>query len=527
MAQKPITGIPSSWRLPGGYAEILFAQGASSASAGVRTIVHCMPKLAASGTWTAATLYGPIKNEAEAVTGGGAGSSIHRSIRFGMMANPKAKHYALPYLPSSGGGAAASTGVYTIAIGGGGTPTATGTLEGWVGGEYWSCAWTIADTATTLGDKVVAAINAKTWLGCTASNGAGTVTLTAKQMGASSGTATIGSIRLRLGTVTAGTGVSCTVSAAYLGFAPGVAGADGATTEVTNFTAALAAINATRRYYIVSSLTQTADLTPLKTHIVNKSQPNPGLRSVGVFANVQALGAVTTIANALNYERMTCLWQKNSEHDPAELASNWAAALQAKTEIDSAFNFDFYRGDQSCNWLIKAASSTSDWPDGNDQNDAITDGITVAASNDSGSYVVMACSTRSKAAGGTLDDFRATELHRVSVCDFHVDTQLVNFGLTYTSKKLRPDEKLSDGKVNTNQKLAPNVVTPSTFKPFLLKGIDRDYDNGLLKNLVDTKNSIYCEIDPSNGGRIETAYNLYSIDLFHQMTLQVAEASAG
>lgn len=522
----PITGFPSSYRLPGGYAEILFAQGASSAQAGSRTICYCMPKLAASGSWTAATVYGPVRNEAEAITGAGEGSPLHRALRIGLKANPRAKHYALPYLPSSGAGLGTATGVITVAIGGAGNPTAAGTITGRVCGEAWSVTIKTTHTATTLGDDVQAAINAKTWLPFTALNGAGTVTLTAKCGGASQGTAAISALTFSVDEYTSGIGVTITTSGRALGLAPGVAGADGATTEVTNFTTALAALNATRRYYLVTSLTQTADLTPLKTHIVNKSTPSPGLRSLGVASNVQALASATTIANALNYERITIAWQKNSDLDPCSIAANWASVLQAKFDLDPAFNFDFYRGDSSANWLVPAAYSKSDWPDGNDQNDAITDGLTVIASNDSGSYIVMACTTRSKASGGTLDDFRATELHRVSVCDYHVDNILLNYGLTFLGFKLRPDELLSNGAVNTNQKLAPKVMTPSNFKPFLLKYIDKDYEAGLLKSIDQTKLSLACNIDPTNSGRIEAGYNLFAIDLLHQFTLRVAESSS-
>ena len=522
MPLYPITGIPSTWRLPGGYAEILFAQGASSAQAGVRTICYCMPKLVASGTWTAATMYGPLKSDQDAITGAGEGSPLHRAIKIGMKANPHARHYALPYLPSSGAGAAAATGTITVTVPGV-NPTGTGSVSGRVQGEAWSCGIKTSHTVTTLGDDIAAAINGKTWLAFAAVNAAGTITLTAKCMGASQGTVTISALTYSVDDYTSGIGVTVVAVARALGLAPGVAGVDGATTEIANFTAALATINATRRYYLVSSLTQTADLTPLKTHIVNKSAPNPGLRSMGVAANTQILSAVTTIANALNYERTTIAWQKNSEHDPAEIAANWAAVLQAKTEIDSAWNFDFYAGDQSANWLIKAAYRKADWPTGDDMNDAITDGIAPIASTDSGSYVAFAACTRSKAAGGTLDDFRATELHRSSVCDYHVDNLLLNHGLTFTGFKLRPDELIpGTNKVNTNQKLAPRVMTPWNYRPFILKYIDKDYDAGLLKFVDQTKLALACGIDPHQRGP-----NRSELPALHDRPLPPADPQGG
>ena len=231
-----------------------------------------------------------------------------------------------------------------------------------------------------------------------------------------------------------------------LGTGAATPGADGATTEQTNLTTALSAIAASRYYYMVFSVEDATKLGVIQTHIATKSQPIPGLRSVGIAASPLALATVQTLANGRNYERLQIVWQKNSEATREVLAANMAAIRQKYEQLDSAYNFDFYsnKGD----WLIPACYRDADRPSGDDQNDAITDGITVVATNDSSSYIVMSCTTRSKDSTGNQDDFRATETHRISVADEFVDTLLLRHSLNYANKKLASDELLPDGTVS-------------------------------------------------------------------------------
>src|SRR5687768_7202982 len=194
----PLTGISFDYRVPGAYAEILFGQGPASAAAGVREVVLVMPKIS-SGTWTAATLYGPIGNEKEVETGGGAGSPIHRAARMFLRANKDAKLYCLPCAETSGGAPAAATATAVFANSATGSGTATVTICG----EECQISIASGDSVTTLGDKLEDVINGKSWLPVTANNSAGTVTLTAKLQGTSQGTATVRIIRTR-GTITSG-----------------------------------------------------------------------------------------------------------------------------------------------------------------------------------------------------------------------------------------------------------------------------------------------------------------------------------
>jgi len=520
MALIPITGVPSTYRVPGAYTEILFAQGPSSAAAAARDVIFVMPKLAATGSYSANKVY-RVKNEQDVITGAGSGSPLHRAVRKFLLANNTARVFALPYLPSSGMGTATADLTVTFANAATGTGVATVTICG----EPNSVAIKSGDTAIAIATNMVAVINSKTWLPVTAANAGGmsaVVTLSAKIAGASQNA----HIRVR---AEINAGIATTVATQNasdvdaLGTGAATAGVDGATTETTNLTTALAVIDAARYYYIVVSVEDATKLGVLQTHIATKSLPIPGLRSVGIAASPLALATVQSLAVGRNYERLQIVWQKNSEASREELAANMAAIRQKYEQLDSAFNFDSYSN--RSDWLIPGCYRDADRPDGDDQNDAILDGITCIATNDASSYVVMSCTTRSKDSTGANDDFRATETHRISVSDEFVDTLLLRHALNYANKKLASDELLPDGTINFNQRHYPNVIKPSTYAPFVKALLD-EFNGQRLQNVAQSKTGLRVVRDPNNGGRLEVGVDISAVDLFHQMTARVAEISA-
>lgn len=507
----PITGVGADWRLPGAYAEILFNQGAASAFAPGREVVMVMPKSSA-GSWTVNQRYA-VPNEAVASAGAGVGSPLHRALRKFLRHNPDAKLWAVPYAASSGGGGVA-TATTTIVLSG--TLTAGGTLTVLIAGEEIPVGFASTHTLTNIGDNLAAAINAKTHLPVTAANVTGTVTLTAKIAGASQGTASIFAINVHSDIEPLGTGLVSTVLG-QLG--AGTAGADGTTTEAANFNTALSALDSVRKYYIVTSLTDATSLGHLKTHIVNKSLPRAGLRSVGIAANRQALAAAATIATGRNYERLCIAWMENSEHDPAELAAVAAAIIQKEEALHPAPNLDFY----PLNDIVLPHYADADIPTPDEQNDALNDGLMPFTTTGNATYIVMATTTRSKDATGALDDPRSLERHRVSVADDFMDEELVEIGLNFRGKRLADDELLANGKVNPNQLERENLLRPSSFKPHIVKRLNEK--NGVtLQNVASSKASLRVV---KTGPRLEVGLELNAIDLAHTFTFRVAEVSTG
>jgi phage tail sheath gpL-like len=508
----PITGIDGSWRVPGPYAEVIFAQGPASAATGVREVVFVMPKLSA-GTWTATTTLYPVGNEQDVITGAGEGSPLHRGIRKFMQVNKDAKVYALPVAETSGGSPVAATWTCLYAT----NATARGTTTVYICGEACSFTYASGDTVTTIAAGVKAAINAKPWLPVTADNSSGTLTVTAKLLGVSQGTATVPVISARA-EISTGTGTTISVSGAHLG--TGVAGADGTTTEAANLASALATIDSTRKYYIVSSANDATSLGHLKTHIVNKSEPRRGLRSVAITAYPGTLANATTLATGRNYERLQILWLEKPDNDCAEIAGAIAGIRQKAEALDATANLATY----SLSDILSNCYSNADWPTDTDLNDAINDGLSPIQSTDSGPVWVMNVNTRSKNAAGTQDDFRATECHRVSGADLQVDEVLADWHLNMAGKKLENDTFLENGKPNPNQPLRPNVTRPSLYKPRLFSLLRDFFNRGHSQELDATLESVRVE---KNGSRLECGYNLHIIDHNLIGTFRVAEVSTG
>lgn len=511
----PITGIGTDWRVPGSFAEVIFAQGPASASAGVREVVFVMPKTSA-GTWTAATLY-KINSEKDAEDGAGAGSPLHRAVRKFLQINKDAKVYGLPVAETSGGSPVAATWTDTITMSSGSNPTARGVATVTIAGEECSYGYTSSDTVTTIAAGLKAAINAKPWLPVSADNASGVLTLTCKVKGLNGGTATVPVISARA-SVTTGTNVVATASGAHLG--TGVAGAEGSTTEQANLATALAAIDNVRKYYVVTSDTTATGLGHVKTHITNKSEPRRGLRSVGIAAYPGTAANCTTIANGLNYERLQLLWIENPDNDVAEIVGAVAAIRQKKEALDATACMAM----TSLSGLLNNAYATSDWQSDSELNDAINDGIAPIRSTDAGPVWVMNINTRSKNAAGTQDDFRAAECHRVSGADLFTDEVLADWNLNFASMKLEDDELLADDKPNPNQRLRSGVLRPSIYKAHYRKLIQAFHERNHTQSLAAMKESVRCV---KTGSRLEVGNNLHIIDHALQSTYRVAEVSTG
>lgn len=517
MAEIPITGVPSSFRVPGIFAEILFAQGPSTGGAAVRDIIAIAPKLAA-GTWANNEVV-QVRNSNEAQVGAGAGSFLHRMLRFMMSVNKDARYFALPYAPTADGAPVAATGTITIAT----NPTGTGTVTVTICGTTVYVAFNSTDTPTTIAEDLVSAINAQTHLPVVASNVAGVITLTAKTLGAYSGNGTEPTIRFRAN-ITSGITTTVTTSGVALGLGTGTPGADGTTTELANLTTALTSIDSDRKYYIVTSLNTAAALAAVKLHVATKSEPKRGLRSRAIAGFNGAYAAAATLANGLNYERMQIHFQKNSELTPDELAAQLAAILHKYESQDPAVNLASYRGND---WLVPAAYSQLDWPNLDDQADAINDGLAIIASNQTGSYLVYNATTRSKDLLGVTDDPRVLEAHRVSTADDYCDQAIIFLDSQVRGKKLQSDQFLADGvTVNANQQIPPNTVTPSTVFPGLRNFI-QDYAPGRLQDVDKTIESLIILRDPQNTSRFEISNEIRIVDHANQITYKLAEVSPG
>jgi phage tail sheath gpL-like len=393
-----------------------------------------------------------------------------------------------------------------------GSIAGSGVITAYVCEEVITVAYTSSSTATTIGDDLEASINGRTHLPLTASNSGGTVTLTSKVAGTSQN----GIYRIRAFYSTAG-GATLTASAATLG-----TGVEGTTTENANLTALLATLDGSRFYYMGFTNIATADFTTIRGHVATKNEPLQGMRGVAIVGAVGTISATQTLAIAENSEFVQVVWQKNSNHDPAQLVGNMMGVRQKREQVRPQFNFDGYSGSD---WFIQPAYSDADWPTPTDADDAVTDGVTPIGSNKSRSNIIMSVNTRSKNSAGTIDDFRAAETHRLSVMHLLADTLVLNDRLSFSDFSLRDDERLADGTVNPNQRIGEKTLTPSTYRRWVIGQLTPFFDDEMLQNRGAWRDSLIVRIDPLNNSRLQVGLSGRTIDLRHQVTFKLNETT--
>lgn len=496
-----ITGVTDNFRTPGGYGEILFAQGPANAAVGPRSAIVVGPKLA-TGSATVNVLYA-LPDETTAALLTGTGSPSHRLARKYLSYGGASALWGSFYTPTTGTAASKSVAIT-------GTPTKKGQADAQVCDSICSYGFSTSDTASSIADGIESVINSKTWLPATAAAyhaGTGTgVTVTSKIHGVTQNVA----IRLRT-EVTSGAGITIGAGADLAG---------GVGDDSTPLTNCLNTLTNIRRYYMGFPITDATLGALVKTHITNKSLPLPGLRSVGVIGGRGTLAATTTIANGLNHERIQLVWHEDSDNDPAELVGEVLGLRSQVENTDTAANM------AGTPLRLNKQYDTADWPSPEEQSTAINEGIAPVASTDSGAYLVMSVDTRSKNPAGTVNDFRATETHRVSVADDYFDTVLLTWALNFQGKKFTDDKKNAKGEVDPNQIPSATVVKPSQLK-IMLRTILRQFEaDEKLQNVDASVQSLRVQKSIVNAGRAEAAVNLHAIDHHHQFVILGKEVSS-
>jgi phage tail sheath gpL-like len=500
MATIRLTGVADNFRDPSALAEIKFAQGPANAALGAREAVVVGPKLA-TGTATVNTLYS-LPDEATAALLAGSGSPAHRLARKYLQYGSAPALYGVFYTPTGGTAASASFAIT-------GAPTKRGQATAQVCDAVCSFGFTTNDNASSISEGVEAAINSNTHLPVTAAayhaaTGTG-VTVTSKIQSASMNTA----IRLRT-EVTSGAGVT-------LGAGGDLTGGVG--DDATPLETALNVLNNVRRYYVGVPISDATLAAKLKTHINNKSAPLPGLRSVGVIGGRGTIAATTTITNGLNAERIQYVLHEDSDHDPAELAGEVMGLRATVENRDSSANMAGTRLN------LNKQYDQADWATPDERSTALNEGIAIIGSNDSGAFLTMSVDTRSKNPAGTVNDFRVTETHRVSVADEFMDRVLTTWATNYSGKKFKDDERLPNGKVNPNQIYTRTVVKPSMLRKMVAVILKQFEDEEKIQDAAVSIESIVSQKSTLNSGRGEVSVNLRAIDHHHQMFILGNEVS--
>lgn len=165
--------IPSTIRHPLFYAEVDSSQAGTPVNDQRSLLIG---QMLAAGTATADTPI-QVSSADQAKSLFGVGSMLARMVETYRLGDAFTELWCLPVVEPSGG--VAATGTIAVA----GTATVAGTLALYIAGQKVTVAVASGDTATAVGDAIVAAIAAATSLPVSASNSTGTVTLTSKWKG--------------------------------------------------------------------------------------------------------------------------------------------------------------------------------------------------------------------------------------------------------------------------------------------------------------------------------------------------------
>jgi phage tail sheath gpL-like len=292
----------------------------------------------------------------------------------------------------------------------------------------------VADTPTLVGDAAVLAINGKADWPVTATNVAGTVTVTARQKGPRGNYL---AVRAR---VSSGIGTLA---------APPVGGYLSGGTTSDDPQAALDVIASVQRRYLVAPYSDATNLAKFQTHVDVQDEPEVGHRKQMVWASLDTLGNATGVVTARNFGRGQCGWLYNSDMPCSMLAAGLASRRAAgeSTSVAHNFNGETVGG-------LAATYRVADRPSSTQLQAALNNGITPLASADDGSvYIVRSITTRSRDTLGNAD-YRVLDTCKVSITDEAADRVELTFWDRYRTFNASQDPP--DGEAS-----APGVVTPS------------------------------------------------------------------
>lgn len=516
-----ITGFPSGYRYPFTAAEIKFNMGATSAGEGTRRMLVVGQKTT-DGAWDNNVLN-EASSEDEVILGAGAGSPLHRAARMIWRTDKNAQVSFL--VVESDGYGTASDSTFTLSLGSGSNPTATGKLVWDLCGETVEVGFRTSDTLTTMTSACIASINAKKHLPYTASSSTpGVIDVTAKVEGSLGGDGTTGVYKCSV-SVEPGKNVSVASTGDWLGLGAGTSGVDGTLTEADAVEIALDKVKTQSHYYVVSCAWKADVLDKFNQYVTERNEPSPGTWCVCVAGNTMSQSAAAVISGGLNNNLVSILWQEKSNHDPIELASALAATLRKYQEVDPAVNLC---GKGGADWLIQPQSDSSLWPEASELNSAVLSGLSpVQVLNSSSTVLGMNITTRTKDSSGTLVDWRSAEQHRTSVMHNLITRILTSYSLMFSGKKLAPDTVDSQGNVVSGVGLRPGVVTPSVIKPHISKVIADAYTEGLLATLDDAMESLELRIDPSNNSRVQCKFSVQTVNHLLQASFLASEVNSG
>jgi phage tail sheath gpL-like len=463
--------LDTSNRIPGSYIEVQLGVGISSAGDAPRKVLLCGHETSA-GSATADTPVA-VYSEADAVDLFGQGSELHLMVRSALRAYRGVTLFAVP-LAEPGAGTAASDATLIFSSG---PSTADGSVTLYIRGERIDVAIPSGSSATVAGGLVADAINDLPDLPVTASNGAGTVTVTAKTKGTRGNNISIRS---------SGTATGLAIahgSPRYL--------ASGAT--VDTITTALAAIDPERYHLIAVAHDDAVTVGLWKTHVNDNAAPTEGRRQQVVCGTKDTLANAITLATGINAARVQVAWHYNADDEPSVVAAAVASTRAGLEGADPAAPMSQPHG--TVLGGLRPQYATADRPISSELKSALDNGITpVSLDNAGNAYILRSVTSRSQDTTGA-PNYAVLDTSKVTVPDYVAD-QLESWWSSFVqvAGKLAPDD--ADG-----EPPPPGVATPSTIKDGIYAEL-KALEPQMLVNVDLQLPNLVVEIAASPDGRV-------------------------
>lgn len=482
--------IPTDNKVPGAYLKVTLGVGRRSAGAAAIKVLLVGNKTTAGSA--AVETVQPIFSIDDARTLFGAGSELFMMAQAAFAANPAVTLYGIAVTESAG--TAASEDIVI----GGGPATASGTVEIWIGGRRAVASIASGDTATDVGDAIETAINNETDWPVTASNAAGTVTVTAKQKGPKGNDITIRTL------LTGGAALTHTALNTSL--------SSGATDD--DPTNALDAVASERYHYIVSSHSDSTNVAKYETHVDDAIDPLIGIRQRFFYGSIDTLANTVTLSDAINAKLGELVWHAGADDTPAEIASGAAAQHALLLSSDRARPLD---GETVSG--LRPQYALADKPLNTELQSALNNGITPLDHDGSSVFVVRAITNYSTDSQGN-PDYSVLDISKVEVPIYIADTLEINFLSVFQGFKLDDDPP-------AGTLPEPGVATPKSIKDWIFS-ILKDHAAGgaspyLLSNVEEFKNLIVVELDSASDGRSNAVVPIDVVEGYHQGAFDVQQ----
>lgn len=430
-----------------------------------------------SGTAVVNKVYAILSPE-DAKTLFGAGSELHLMALAAFAAYKGVTLYGIA-ITESAGVAANATLTFT------GPATSAGAVEVTVAGRTIQVPYASGNADTVVAALVEAAIDDQTDWPVTASVAAAVVTVTAKHKGPRGN-----HISLR-SSISSGTGVGVTASAAYLG--------SGATSDDPQ--TALDAVAPSRYHFLVAPYQDATNLAKFKVHVDLYAGPDFGRRAKAVFGSIDTLANTTTVATGINAALPQVGWLYNADDTPAELAAGVAAKRAREEAIDPAANLDGY-----VIGGLRPPVSEADWPTETEQNSALNNGITPLVIVNGAVAICRSVTTRSQDSAGN-PNYSVLDTSKVSVAIYIADDIQAGWVSEFPNFKAAPD--------NSNGDPPPDsVLTPLMVRDWLYSKL-KDYERrGLIVDVDAYLDNLKVEL--ASGGRFLATIPDDTIEGAHQ-----------